>query len=389
MKKLLVLTTTYPRWADDSDPAFVHNLNKQLTQGFEVHVLAPHAPGARTEELLDGVFVHRYRYFPTRWQKLAYDGGIMPNIKANRWLVAQVPFLFVAMLWHGVLLNRKYRFALLHAHWLLPQGLIALWIKKLAGQRQRIKVLVTSHGSDLHSLTAPFFVNLKRYVLRYADGVTVVSSAMQQYCRDRLDNQHLPRVLPMGIDCQQTFACRRAIEDRRGLLFVGRLIDGKGVDVLLRAYAVFADRYPDVNLTIVGDGPLRQQLAETVRQCRLEDRVLFAGALDSAAVADCMNNASVLIVPSLQEGLGIVIGEALACGCVVLSSALPAIQDIHNDAGLQFAVGDSEALLQRLVYVFDHPDDARVRAARLRRRVIEKFDWPEVGKAYADLLDSL
>ena len=72
--RLLVLTSTFPRWHGDHEPAFVFDLARRLTDRFEVTVLAPHAPGALAEEYMDDVRVHRFRYAPERLELLAYEG---------------------------------------------------------------------------------------------------------------------------------------------------------------------------------------------------------------------------------------------------------------------------------------------------------------------------
>ena len=74
---LLVLASTYPRWADDHEPGFVHELARRLTDRFRVLALVPHSPGSSTRETLDGVEVIRYRYAPGRLETLVNDGGIV------------------------------------------------------------------------------------------------------------------------------------------------------------------------------------------------------------------------------------------------------------------------------------------------------------------------
>lgn len=79
--RLLVLTSTYPRWPNDPEPGFVHELAKRLTGYFQVQVLAPQAFGARRQEILDGVDVVRFCYAPVWLQTLVNDGGIVTNLK--------------------------------------------------------------------------------------------------------------------------------------------------------------------------------------------------------------------------------------------------------------------------------------------------------------------
>ena len=90
-KRVLVLASTFPRWPNDTEPPFVYNLCRSLADSFAITVLAPHAPGALAFEQMGDVSVHRFRYmWPERLEKLAY-GGILPNLKRNRWLWALVP----------------------------------------------------------------------------------------------------------------------------------------------------------------------------------------------------------------------------------------------------------------------------------------------------------
>ena len=84
MKSILVLASTYPRWKKDTEPRFVHDLCKQLGREYRVIALVPHYPGASLEQDMDGVLVHRFRYFLPAGERLAYDGGIIQNLKNYR-----------------------------------------------------------------------------------------------------------------------------------------------------------------------------------------------------------------------------------------------------------------------------------------------------------------
>ena len=97
--RLLVLASTYPRWQDDPEPAFVHELSKRLVPDFDVLVLTPHAPGAAVEETMEGVRVVRYRYAPARFETLVSSGGIVGNLRAARWKWLLVPLFLFAQAW--------------------------------------------------------------------------------------------------------------------------------------------------------------------------------------------------------------------------------------------------------------------------------------------------
>jgi hypothetical protein len=83
MRSILILTSTYPRWQGDTEPAFAHFLRQQLTGKYRVIVLAPHHPGSLGKETVGGVPIYRFRYFFPFAENLAYDGGIIANLKTT------------------------------------------------------------------------------------------------------------------------------------------------------------------------------------------------------------------------------------------------------------------------------------------------------------------
>ena len=86
MANLLIIASTFPRWKNNSTPAFVYELEKRLTEDFEIDIFAPHHDGAKKEELMDGLHVHRFQYFwPEKLQKFCCEGGILPNVKKYFW----------------------------------------------------------------------------------------------------------------------------------------------------------------------------------------------------------------------------------------------------------------------------------------------------------------
>ena len=389
-KKLLVLTTTYPRWQGDTEPAFVHYLSRDMQDAFEVHVLAPHTLNAKITEILEGVNVHRFRYLPVTWQRLAYAGGIVPRLKQNKWLALQIPFLFFFMFLSGLKLAKKHKVDVIHAHWVIPQGFIALLIKHFCSGS--IKVMVTSHGADLFSLNNAFLNRLKAQVFTRADCVTVVSRAMQAFCQNDLGMRRAIHVRSMGIDCKNVFFDRVDHAKRAGFIFAGRLVEKKGVNYLLQAFARLAKERPNEQLLIVGDGTDKKALIQLSQSLGLDKNVTFRGAVETEELASLFNQAAVAVMPSViaadgdQEGLGLVAAEALACGCVTIVSNLPTIQDVHNDRFLQFKQANVESLYQALVRVLDEPAEALRRSKLLQQKVIQRFDWSQVADEYKTLM---
>ena len=150
MRSILVLASTYPRRKNDSEPLFVHYLCEQLNREYRVIALVPQYPSARRQEDMDGVLVHRFRYFLPAGECLAFNGDIIQNLKKNRLKLLLVPFFLISQYIRILVLGRKYNISLIHAHWVIPQGLLALLARPLLPGK--IKILSTSHGGDLFSL---------------------------------------------------------------------------------------------------------------------------------------------------------------------------------------------------------------------------------------------
>jgi hypothetical protein len=143
------LTSTFPRWKDDTDPPFVYELCLRLKKHYDIHVLAPHYPGTAIEEQLAGLQVTRFRYFMSFRECLAYGtgGGILANVKKSAGYYGLIPFFFAGELISTIRILRRCRYDLIHAHWLIPQGIIAVIALFLTSRR--IPVLCTSHGGGI------------------------------------------------------------------------------------------------------------------------------------------------------------------------------------------------------------------------------------------------
>lgn len=158
--------------------------------------------------------------------------------------------------------------------------------------------------------------------------------------------------------------------DRAQVMYVGRLSREKGVDVLLRALAALRDRYslePDVS--IVGDGPEKAHLTDLAAHLDLAE-VRFSGLVtDPNAIIDCYRGADLVVVPSLCEGLGAVIPEAMACGVPVVASSVGGIPGIvhHGENGLLVQAGNPEALAAAIASLLDSPSEW----LRLSRAAVE------------------
>ncbi|AFC85995.1 glycosyltransferase [Frateuria aurantia] len=384
--RLLVLASTYPRWRDDHEPGFVHALCSRLVDDFEIVVGTPHAAGAAREEIMDGVHVFRYRYAPEVWQTLVHGGGIVANLRRHGWKLALVPGFLLAQCWQAARLRRRFQPALIHAHWLFPQGLAAALAAPAA-------YAVTSHGGDLYGLRGAIFRLVKARVAQKARALAVVSRAMRAPMQALAGPAGRIGVLPMGVDLAGRFHPDPALP-RRGLLFVGRLVEKKGLDVLLRALPAVLRQRPGLDLTVVGEGPMRGPWQALTTSLGLAGRVHFLGARRSDELPEFYRAAEVFVAPFVraasgdQEGLGLVLVEALGCGCPVVVSDLPACADVHQgmEGVLTVPPGDPEALAANLILALQIRERLQTAVLAAQPLLRARFGWDAVASRYAEWL---
>lgn len=387
---LLVTASTFPRWEGDSEPRFVYDLSQRLTETFKVIVLAPHAAGAKTDELWTGIQVHRYRYAPETWETLAYNGGITANLKQTPWKVLLLPLFFAGQWWALRQLLKTYPVTTVHAHWLIPQGLIAalaLW-----GKSEKPALICTSHGGDLFGLQGTISTHLKRWVVQRCQALTVVSHAMLAPIHALVGTNPPPiSVIPMGTDLQQTFIpCPKVNRAPNQLLFVGRLVEKKGLPYLLHALQQLLPHHPDLQLVVAGSGPAQAELMQLSETLGIHQQVRFVGRMEHANLVQLYQTSTLAVFPFIQaadgdmEGLGLVMIEAMGCGCPVLASDLPAVRDVihHGETGQLVAAADSTALAKAIESLLANPIQRHTLSTQALVAVHKSFDWESIAQHY-------
>ncbi len=331
---------------------------------------------------MDGVRVVRYRYAPESLQTLVNDGGILGNLKKSRWKWLLVPGFLLSQVLTTARLVRNFRPDVVHAHWLIPQGLAAALALVVA--RKRPRFVVTSHGADLFSLGAWPFRLLKRFVLRRADLATVVSHAMLPAVQ-ALEPACEVLVEPMGVDLVGTFCPKPDVaRSRSRALFVGRLVEKKGVDHLIRAWPLVLERCPSARLDIAGFGSCEPELRALRESLGLAGSIEFLGPVSHERLPDIYRSAAVLVVPFVaardgdQEGLGLVMVEAIGCGCPVVAGDVPAVRDVIGANGGQVDPRDPVRLAEVIV--------SAMQGGAADPAAVARFDWGPRAQAYADLL---
>jgi glycosyltransferase involved in cell wall biosynthesis len=400
--KILFLTSSYPRHTHDVAAVFLRYFAESLVgQGNQVHVLAP-ADGKSATAIDGAITVHRFQYFPQRWQKLAYGSGIMPNLSRSPWLWLQVPFYLLAMLWTLLRLLRRERFDVLHAHWILPQGLIGVVAKTI----HPIPLVTTAHGADAFALKGRLNSFIKQLVISRSDAWTANTSATSSAVGNKVSTPPA-RVYPMGVDIERfangdrTALRALAAENDFLLLFVGRLVEKKGVDDLLRALALLpAVLKQRVRLWIIGDGDRRAALEKTAVDLAVDKQVRFWGMVRNQDLPNFYAAADLFVAPSTvarsgdSEGQGVVFLEAFAARLCVLATRSGGIDAVVHDrhTGILVRPNQPQEIAAAIEQLMCNAALRTTLAANAYDEVKERYDWHHIAgefdKLYREFIPS-
>jgi len=383
--KVLVITSVYALSETDRNGSFLVESNRHLVQrGHGVEVLAPSYEGSPSHEV-EGIQVHRFRYFPRRYENLTHGVGAPNRIREVRYLFIAL-FYIVAGLFATIRLCRRRDFDVIHVHWPFPHGIWGYAAKRLTG----IPMVLTFHGAELLLARKFFFVKyFLRHAVRHADKVICNSN----YTRGELHRLTAcsALVIPMGTTIATHPVAPTRDKPTKDILFAGRFIRRKGVDILLRAIPEIRQR-ANVHLHLVGGGHMELPWQEMAASLGLTDEVTFHGVVSNERLAELYAQADVFVLPAIvddrgdTEGLGVVLVEALAFRTPVVASAVGGIPDVVIDekTGLLVREKDPAALAAAVTRLLLNPVLADRLAAAGLRHAQSYFDWNRITALVVD-----
>jgi len=389
--RILHVVTAFPRTPDDVIVPWLVELLKRLrAAGHDVEVFTSSYRGA-PDQVFAGIPVHRFRYFLRRWESLTHEETAPDRMKRSL-LYRLMPACFVlagmVAIWR---LCRRARYDVIHVHWPLPLALFG-W----AAQRARPARLVTTfYGVELRWVkgTLPFLKGFLAWAARRSDRVVAISNYTAGELRELAD---VPiEVIPYTASLPEVNASSAARDGAGPVLFVGRLVERKGVAHLIEAIARLGPTGPQ--LEIVGEGPERPALEALAHRLGVAQQVMFRGKVAPHELQASYARAAVCVLPSVldargdTEGLGVVLLEAMNHGTPVIASRVGGIPDIVEDgvSGLLVPPGDADALAAALRRVGDDPALAHRLGESGRRRLREQFSWPAIVQRWLDLYAGL
>ena len=394
--KVLHVVTAFPRHEGDPiTPWMVEILEGLRERGVDAQVLAPSYRGGGAREVY-GVPVRRFRYAPAALETLTHDETVPDRIRRSKPHAALVPPYLLAGTTAALREGVVGEWAVVHVHWPMPHALLGAALR--LGSGGGTAVVSSYYSVELRWVERrmPWLKPFLGWSMRTSDVLTANSSATAAKVSEYTDRDvHVvPAPAPFDEDGVARERGRPPFEGEGPirLLFVGRLVERKGVDQLVRALPrVLEERAALV--TVVGEGQWRPKIEEAARAAGVADRVEFTGYVSSERLRRLYAGCDVFVLPAVYdekgdtEGLGVVLLEALLFERPVIASGIGGIVDIVRDGETGWTVppGDPEALAGAILEAARDPERARELARRGRRHVVENFSTDAVVGALEEL----
>lgn len=381
--KLAYLINTYPR----ASHSFIRREIQALERlGWDVHRFAMRsahgelvdpadiAEDARTEHVLKagtwGVVKIAARWMVRRPARslaalrLALQCGARANDRL-RHLVYLAEAAVVAQRCYDLRLPH------LHAHFGTNSTTVAMLAQALGGP----SFSFTTHGPE--EFDAPLALSLPAKLNRAAFAIAISSYGRSQLCRwAALPDWPRIHVVHCGIEPWRFPDAAPLPTGGPHLVAIGRLAEQKGFPLLIDAIAIARETLPDLHLTLVGDGPLRDALTAQTAALGLQHHITFAGWQDESGVRTALTAATALILPSFAEGLPVVVMEAMAAGRPIIATAIAGVPELVTpDAGWLVPAGDPTALAAAITSLANTPPETLTRMGQCARvRVLARHD---------------
>lgn len=375
--QILMLSWEFPPFSVGGLSQHVYELSRAMAgEGMNVEVITT-ASSSPSAEIVDGVIVHRVEPYPGR------------QLNFITW----VQQLNLAMLEKGVSLNnRTGGFDIIHAH---------DWLAAYAGRGLKniyhLPLIATIHATE-HGRNGGLFTEEQKYIgevewqLIYDSWKTICCS---QYMEEELATVfQTPRdkieIIPNGVSPEsfQISSPDNSIREHfaphgeKIIFYVGRLVQEKGVQVLLRALPLVREQCPDARVVIAGTGPYEEELQRQAAIQGLDQHVIFAGYIDDYTRNQLYHWSTAAVFPSFYEPFGIVALEAMAAGTPVVVGDVGGFRETvkHGENGLKAVPGDPASLARQIGTLLSSPDLAKKLARKALFDLHHQFSWKSIAR---------
>ena len=397
--KILYIVTAYQRSEDDIiTPWMVETIRSLKKKGVDITVYAPSYRGLG-DQMVGGVSVKRFRYFFRRWENFTHDSSVPEKIRENSfYILMTIPYILFGVLGLNRVLKEE-KFDLIHVHWPFPHFIFGWWAKNLTG----LPVISEFYGVELRWVQTKMrkMLPFMRWVIKSSDQVVAISS----HTRNEV-NKIVPgteaEIIPYGSPVPEMKDLMPLSTDSsrtRRILFVGRIVERKGVEYLVKSLKHVDCPYR-VELDIVGTdqgGGEIARLKKLAAENDLTDRVIFHGLVDDETLRRCYAECDISVLPAIvdskgdTEGLGVVLIEALTYRKPVIASGVGGIVDIVKDeqTGILVPEKDPVALGKAISRLLTDNELSLRLAEQGYEFVREYFGWETISRKWVDYYERI
>jgi len=393
--KVLHVVTAFPRWEGDViTPWLVETLKLLRLKGIDACVLTSSYKGLKSQ-VLNGMPVSRFRYFFKPWENLTHEEHAPDRMKKGI-LYKILPFFYILAGCQAVYRAvRREAFDIVHIHWPLPHALFG-YLAKRAGA----KIVTTFYGVELRWVKTrmPLFRSFLRWGIGFSDRITAISTFTAKEVQDLIPEKAIPiEIIPYTISVSSAPKEETTVtRDKPMLFFAGRLVERKGVEYLLRAFAEVIKDVP-ADLVIVGEGPEKERLMRLSSELGLDGKAVFKDWVTQENLVSLYNECNAFVLPAIidskgdTEGLGVVLLEAMSYKKPVVASNLGGITDIVKDkeTGLLVTEKDTQGLSEAIKSLLKDPSFAAFLGQRGYEHVRTQFSWERIVSQWTALYGGL
>jgi glycosyltransferase involved in cell wall biosynthesis len=390
-KKVLILAQSFIRYKKDITSAFLFVLAKKIIfLGYDVEVVGPHEKGLPFYERVEDVPIYRFRYGLDRHETLAYRGSMHQLVKKSFFNKLIFIFFLLSFFWKALKLAQKPETKLIHAHWWIPSGLIGAMVSLVSGK----PLLVTTHGTDIMVLktSGPLRI-LASFVFNRAAHITVVSNFLKKRLTSVIpipSTKITVRPMPVNIE-QFSPSEKKRTERRKTILCVARYTKQKRLNTLIEAVSLLKEEGLDFKAILIGEGEEEENLRKMIQTQDLSEEITLLPLMSQQELSRYYRESDVVVLPSVDEGFGLVLVEAQLCHTPVIGTDSGGILDIieHEKTGLLFPPGEAHSLAYSIKHILTDEELARNLTLNAYQKARSRFSPENVAQEFIKIYDGL
>ncbi|HOX96091.1 MAG TPA: glycosyltransferase [Candidatus Woesebacteria bacterium] len=243
-------------------------------------------------------------------------------------------------------------------------------------------------GNKIINLMAQLSQRISLMLIRKANIVININKATGvALCDSGIDSQKI-FINPVGIDYERIQEVKKIKNQVWDAIYLGRINPSKGVFDLPEIWKTVIDTIPNAKLAIIGGGDINNinKLKDTIEKYNIKKNIKFFGYLRNEDIYPTLKSAKIFVFPSHEEGFGIVIAEAMACGLPVISWDLPVYKEVFEGKNISIPLGNTKKFSATVIEYLNSKRD-RVRIGRQGANFIKKYSWEDIAKTELNLIE--